>query len=388
MLVEALEVDTEFQTELAPSNLTFGDSFGDSVALSADGNVLAVGSPGEDSMASGVNGDGDDNSLTGSGAAYVYVRDPAGTWTEQAYIKASNPGSGDVFGTAVELNSAGDTLVVGASGEDSAATGVGGEQSDDSDPGVGAAYVFTHDGGGWAQEAYIKPPAELDGPTNFGLELSMDASGDVLVVASRTTAFSGAVMEYRRDSFGSWSSLGVIFSQVEYSPGFPIDLNDSGDTLAIASPAEDSSATGVNGDPSDNSMFASGAVLVLNRAGLNTGWYQQAYIKATNTQAGDRFGRRLALSGDGDVLAVASWDASNAVGINGDGSDDSLEDTGGVYVYSRSDFGAWSVRSYVKSPITAEDDDFGTVALDQHGTTLAVGAEDADGGILGAVFLY
>lgn len=132
----------EFQTELTPSNLTFGDNFGASVSLSADGNVLAVGSPGEDSAASGINGDGDDNSLSSSGAAYVYTRDAAGVWTEQAYVKASNPGAGDIFGTAVVLNAAGDTLVVGARGEDSGATGIGGDQSDDSAPGVGAAYIF------------------------------------------------------------------------------------------------------------------------------------------------------------------------------------------------------------------------------------------------------
>ena len=46
------------------------DFFGYSVALSGD--TLAAGAPGEDSKASGVDGDPLDNSLMGSGAAYVF----------------------------------------------------------------------------------------------------------------------------------------------------------------------------------------------------------------------------------------------------------------------------------------------------------------------------
>jgi hypothetical protein len=42
------------------------------VALSANGNVLAVGAPLEDSAATGVNGNQADNSLQDSGAVYLY----------------------------------------------------------------------------------------------------------------------------------------------------------------------------------------------------------------------------------------------------------------------------------------------------------------------------
>ena len=63
---------------------------GRGVALSADGMTLAVGAPHEASAASGVNGNQRDNSVFDAGAVYVYTRSGSG-WTQQAYLKASNP---------------------------------------------------------------------------------------------------------------------------------------------------------------------------------------------------------------------------------------------------------------------------------------------------------
>ena len=73
------------------------------------------------------------------GAVYVFTR-TGGVWSQQAYVKASNSESDDFFGDSVALS--GDTLAVGAFGEDSLATGVGGSQVDNSAPSAGAAYVY------------------------------------------------------------------------------------------------------------------------------------------------------------------------------------------------------------------------------------------------------
>ena len=117
------------------------DQFGWSVALSGD--TLAVGAPFESSATTGVNGDQADNNAPGAGAVYVFVRSGS-TWAQQAYLKASNTEARDVFGRSVALS--GDTLAVGASWEDSAATGVNGDQADnsfatDAYSGSGAVYV-------------------------------------------------------------------------------------------------------------------------------------------------------------------------------------------------------------------------------------------------------
>ena len=86
----------------------------------------------EASNASSVNGDQSDNSAGNSGAAYVFARSGA-TWSQEAYLKALNSESGDEFGWSVAVS--GDRVVVGAAREGSDATGVNGDQGDNSECG-------------------------------------------------------------------------------------------------------------------------------------------------------------------------------------------------------------------------------------------------------------
>ena len=51
---------------------------------------------------------------------------------------------------------------------------------------------------------------------------------------------------------------------------------------------------------------------------------QQAYLKASNTDAGDLFGRAVAISGD-TVVVGALMEASNATGVNGNQADNSAK---------------------------------------------------------------
>ena len=97
----------------------------------------------------------DDNSLYNAGAVYVYVR-RGDAWTQQAYIKASNAGGSDMFGLSLALSRDGNTLAVAAPWEASAATGVNGNQNDDSIPQAGAVYIFTRTGNRWSQHAYSR----------------------------------------------------------------------------------------------------------------------------------------------------------------------------------------------------------------------------------------
>jgi hypothetical protein len=64
------------------------------------------------------------------------------TWSQAAYVKASNTGASDDFGYSIALSGDGSALVVGAIGEASAATGVGGNQADNSATMAGAVYVY------------------------------------------------------------------------------------------------------------------------------------------------------------------------------------------------------------------------------------------------------
>ena len=201
---------------------------------------------------------------------YIFTR--SGTsWSQQAYLKASNTGGGDRFGHSVSLS--GDTLAVGANYEGSSATGVNGNQSDGAIE-SGAVYVFTRNGTTWSQQAYLKA-SNTGGGDNFGFSVSL-----------------------------------------------------SGDTLAVGAIYEDSSATGVNGSQSDGA-FESGAVYVFTRSG--TTWSQQAYLKASNTGGDDWFGFSVSLSGS--RLAIgADQEDSSATGINGNQKDNRATRSGAVYV--------------------------------------------------------
>ena len=95
----------------------------------------------------------------------------------------------------------------------------------------------------------------------------------------------------------------------------------AGDTLVVGAYQERSSAVGVNGDQADNSQPNAGAVYVFTRtAGV---WTQQAYLKASNTNAVDGFGYSVALSGD-TLVVGAPWESSNATGVNGNQSDSTI----------------------------------------------------------------
>ncbi len=385
------------------SNTGADDRFGYSVALSADGATLAVGAVGEDGSGTGSGGDQADEAAPDSGAVYVFTRESAGSWSQQGYLKASNTEAGDGFGRSVALSADGGTLAVGADEEASSATGVDGDQADNSAPSSGAVYVFTRDGAGaWSQQAYLKA-SNTDAGDGFGRSVALSANGTTLAVsaegeASSTTGVGGnqandsapgggAVYVFARDGAGVWSQQAYIkaFNTEEYDFfGRSVALSADGATLAVSADGEDSDATGVGGDRTNDSAPGSGAVYVYMRNSSGV-WSPQAYVKASNTAAGDSFGYSVALSGDGGTLAVSARNEdSGATGIGGDQTDDSAPDSGAVYVFTRDGRGAWSQQAYLKASNTGEYDFFGlSLALSADGGLLAVGASMEDGGATG-----
>jgi hypothetical protein len=129
------------QAYVKATNTRANDQFSWALALSRDGNTMAVGSHLEDSGAKGLNGDQHDASAEDSGAVYIYTRSGT-TWTPAAYVKASNTKPAAEFGISAGLSGDGTVLVVGAFKEDSAAKGVNGNQADRSAKNSGAAYLY------------------------------------------------------------------------------------------------------------------------------------------------------------------------------------------------------------------------------------------------------
>src|SRR5207249_932227 len=172
------------QAYLKASNTGGSDAFG--IAVAVFGDTIAIGAGEEDSNADGINGNQGDNSAPSSGAVYVFVRNGT-NWSQQAYLKASNSGGEDDFGYSVALSD--NTLVVGAHKEASKATGVNGNQSDNSLMEAGAAYVFARNGTNWSQQAYLKAsnpdgldPRWANGENGDVFGISVAILGDTVVV--------------------------------------------------------------------------------------------------------------------------------------------------------------------------------------------------------------
>jgi FG-GAP repeat len=371
---------------LKASNTGTQDFFGFSVAISGD--TVVVGATGEDSDATGIDGNQADNSALDSGAAFVFVR-AGSAWSQQAYLKASNTEAGDRFGFSVAIS--GDTVVVGAHYEESNATGVNGNQADNSAFWAGAAYVFHRSGGVWSQQAYLKA-SNTEAQEWFGASVAV--SGDTVVVgahfedsnatgvngeqANNSAALSGAAYVFVR-SGGVWSQQAYLkASNTAANDWFGYSVAVSGDTVVVGAYGESSSATGMNGNQADNSATWAGAAYVFVRSGGV--WSQQAYLKASNTGLADYFGIEVALSGDTLVVGARGED-SNATGVNGNQANNSAGASGAAYVFVRSG-GVWSQQAYLKASNTQEYGRFGTsVAIS--GDTVVVGAHQEDSNATG-----
>lgn len=263
-----------------------GDGFGVSVAISGD--TVVVGAPGEASAATGVNGDENDNSAPGAGAAYVFERIDD-VWQQTAYLKASNTDAGDRFGFAVAID--GDTIAVGAEREDSA---LADDQGDNSSEDAGAVYIFERMGGVWEQTQYLKAS---NAGTGFFFGANLVISDTTLVVGSPGESSvggpdSGAAYVfslvdrawvqtnfYKAFNADADSRFAGPTGSVGYTQSIPFltpcrvqlttkgsSLTLSGGTLIVGAPYEDSAAVGVNGVPTSNAIPNSGAVYVFDNS--------------------------------------------------------------------------------------------------------------------------
>lgn len=314
------------QAYLKPSNTGANDQFGISLAIS--GETIAVGAYFEDSNQTNITNGSPapaNEGATDAGAVYVFQRSGT-TWSEQAYLKPSNTGAGDRFGTTLDISN--DTIVVGANLEASnqiTITNGSGASVNNSAANAGAAYVFRRNGTTWAEEAYLKAPNTESG----------DQFGDAVAI--------------------------------------------DGDTIVVGAFSEASNQTTItNGTTasSDNSATLAGAAYVFQRTGST--WSHQAYLKPPNLGAVDRFGNAVAIEGNTILVSSIFEDNNQTTVTNGSmpNDDNSLSNSGAVYVFQRSG-STWAFRAYLKAPNADVDDRFGN-AISISGDTAVVGVNLED----------
>ena len=324
-VVEGWAVDQELQALDGAA----GDRFGESVALS--GTTVVVGVPRYAAQA-------------GLGGA-VYVYDKVASWTFTQKITPPVPSSGLRFGTSVAIY--GDTLVVGATGDDEA------------DTDAGAAYVYRRTAGTWTLEQKLLP-APGDPLAGFGC--SVAAGLDTLLVGSYqagpTDAGAAYVFAYVNPT---WTLQGTL-TAADASPadhlGWSVALSQ--DTALVGAPLDDSPISD-----------AGSAYVFARTAGV---WAQQQRLVAGDATADDQFGNVVSVSGN---TAVVGSVFGNALGNN----------SGAGYAFVRSGT-TWSQQQKLNSPSDPTGDDYG-IAVTVSGDVAWVGApKDDPQGVVDAGTVY
>ena len=336
------------ETKLTVENGAADDEFGASVAI--DGDTAVVGAY-----------------RGGDGVVYVFVRDAQGVWRQAGTLTASDGATDDKFGTAVAVD--GDTVVVGAPGDDS---DIDGDLVDETD--VGSAYLFTKPVSGWETAPETAKLVASDGAANDEFGISIAVSGNIVVVGARgDDTDNGIVYVFAKpttsNGWADWADTsGDETAKLTASDGAAND--ELGISVAIDGVTVVAGAHLHDIDDNGSSILNTGAAYVFVRPG--TGWAtgnQTAKLTASDRAANDEFGTSVGV--DGDTIVV---------GAPGDESGE-----GSAYVFAKPKNGDWATSTET-AKLSASDgaagDEFGTsVAVD--GATIVVGSWGEDEGYTG-----
>lgn len=312
--------------------LDFSDArFGQAVAVDGDLMVVGIDDPERGEHA---------------GAVHVFRRDQrrSSGWRQVAKLTAADTAEGDYFGSSVAIS--GDTVVVGAYGDDDH-----GLQS-------GSAYLFQRDHGGpqfWGLVAKIVA-VNATAHAHFGGAVAI-SGGTVIVGAPEDDpdgSRSGSAYIFDRDTGGldAWEqSAKIVPADSPVGAVFGWSVAISGDTAIVGA------------DLTDDSGQNSGSAYIFARGhGNYGGWWQVAKLTAADAAAGDVFGRAVAIDGDTAVVGAPY-------------ADDYGDNSGAVYVFRRDEGGldAWGQVAKISPADTVMRSFFGC-AVGISGDTAVVGA--------------
>lgn len=275
--------------------------FGFSVALSADGSLLAVGAPEEGANftpgSSSIVGSYSTGSETifggGAGAVHTFARNKDGAWIEQAHLPESRADASMArFGAVVALSSDG-TLLAANTDKD--------------------VSVLTHLGGAWSAPTQVWRIPAAGALTGSHNPFAMSRDGSTLAVLDRSAGPDVQLRTFTRtgDAWTQQPALPVKAADGFYTNSVMLSLSADGRTLALGNLDDASNASGINGNPNNQAVSSAGAVNVYRRDG--TTWSHRAYLKAPQPQALARFGASVALSGDASALAVGTSSSTDGV---------------------------------------------------------------------------
>ena len=259
----------------------------------------------------------------------------------QNKLTADDGAANDEFAYSAAID--GNTVVIGARGDES---------------NKGAAYVFTRDSSDdWSQAAKLTAD---DGAVNDEFAYSVAIDGNTVVIGARgDESNKGAAYVFTRDSSDDWSQAAKLTKSVG------VDLDEFGYSVAIDG---NTVVIGARGDESNK-----GAAYVFTKPG--TGWTTTdttgaAKLTADDGAANDEFAYSVAIDGN-TVVIGARGDESNK---------------GAAYVFTRDSSDDWSQAAKLTKSVGVDLDEFGySVAID--GNTVVIGAR-GDESNKGAAYVF
>jgi hypothetical protein len=321
------------ETKLIPSDSEGGAFFGLSLSMNASGDRFVIGAQNDNSTGG-----------TNSGAAYVFSL-VDGAWIEDTKIVPNDSEAGALFGVSVEMNAAGDRVVIGARHDNAE----GGTES-------GAAYVFSLVAGTWVEDAKLVP-SDSEAGARFGGSVAMNSMGDrVLIGAYQDDATggsdSGAAYIFTLVD-GSWiedAKLVASDSESGAGLGYSVSINGLGDRVIL----------GAGGDNATGGTD-SGAAYIFSL--VDGSWVEDTKLIASDSDSGARFGQSVSMNSTGNLVLVAAW-TDNSSGL----------DSGAAYVYSFVN-GTWIEVTKLIATDAQTEAYFGRfISMNEAGDRVAVGA--------------
>lgn len=296
------------------------------------------------------------------GAAYVFEK-PVGGWvdmTETAKLSASDGAASDVFGHSVAIN--GDTVVVGAYGDDNP------------NYGSGSAYVFEKPAGGWIDMTETAKLSASDGAVSDAFGCSVAISGDTVVVGANgdnDPPDSGSAYIFVKPESG-WVDM-TEMAKLTTSDGAEDD--EFGSFVAIS---KDTVVVGAPGVDTTNGVtyYDVGRAYVFEKP--MSGWVdmtQTARLNAGDGAAINQFGYCVSISGD--TVAIGAWGADSY--------------RGAAYVFDKP-LSGWADMTET-ARLAANDgvpyDDFGySVAISVDSVVVGAHGDDDNGNTSGSAYLF
>jgi len=312
------------------------DSFGWSVALSSDGNIVAIGAPFNDG--------------NGTAAGHVRVYQNISDVWSQVGNEINGDFIADRSGWSISLSSDGNIVAIGVIDGSSAGFPIDG----------GKVKVYQNVSDVWTQIGEdINGEATDD---QFGWSISLSSDGSVVAIGSPDNDDNGSNSGHVR----VYENISDVWTQI----GNDIDGEASGDQSSTfidvnnVSLSSDGSTVAIGGPFNDGNGLDSGHVRVYRNI---SGTWTQIGNDIDGEAAGDSSGWNVSLSSDGNIVAIGA----TANDGNGNGS-------GHVRVYQNTS-GTWVQKGNDIDGEASLDGTGQRVSLSSNGNTLAIGAVGNDG---------